>query len=166
MPSTAVTDDYVAPVFLTDEARDLNDRFYLILNNLVKTFPSYKSDPHGATYYDTSITNAQEYDTNMADMLSLQSDYFTYKNKVVHTSELLMKQVGDVDTQINVIDRDNIVLKSKLGEMANSSRSAEGMLDDSQLTRNQLFYGNIVLFLFMMGGGYMYYKNVYKAASA
>jgi hypothetical protein len=166
MPSTAVTDDYVAPVFLTDEARDLNDRFYLILNNLVKTFPSYKSDPRGATYYDTSITNTQDYDNNMADMLSLQSDYFTYKNRVVYTSELLMKQVGDVDTQINVIDRENIVLKSKLGEMANSSRSAEGMLDDSQLTRNQLFYGNIVLFLFMMGGGYMYYKNVYKATSA
>ena len=47
--------------------------------------------------------------------------------------------------------------------MANSSQSAEGMLDDTQITRNQIFYGNIILFIIMVSGGYFYYKKVIKA---
>jgi hypothetical protein len=163
MPFKAVSDDYVPPVFLTDEARDLNDRFYLILNNLVAAFPYAKTDPTGLTMNNVKITNEQDYQNSMNDMLKLQSDYFSYKNNVVYASEYLLKEVNVVDAQINILDVENTALKSQLYEMANSSRSAQGMLDDTQLTRNQLFYGNVALSLVMMAGGYLYYKKVYKA---
>ena len=73
-----------------------------------------------------------------------------------------MKYINSVDDEINILDKENKELTKKLEAMANSSHSAQGMLDDTQITRNQLFYGNIILFLIMAAGGYTYYKKVYK----
>jgi hypothetical protein len=158
--STAIKDDYVAPVFLTDEARDLNDRFYLILNNLVASFPNAKFKPSDK---QADKTNKAIYDENMGHMLSLQNDYFMYKNTVLRASEELLNDVKIIDDKINMLDAENKELKSKLNELAGSSHSAEGMLDDSQITRNQLFYGNIMLFIIMVSGGLLYYKKVRSA---
>ena len=162
MPSV-VKDDYVEPVFLTNEARDLNDRFYLLLNNLVAMFPRAKLKPDEGSLNDSTVTNKQLYDITMDKMLDLQSAYFMYKNDTVRASEDLLNHVASVDAQINVMDVENKTLKTKLNEITSSSRSTEGMLDDSQLTRNQLLYGNVLLLLVMSMGGFIYYKNVYKA---
>ena len=158
-------DDYIPPVFLSDQARDLNDRFYLILNNLVASFPFSKIKPDGKTIYDNSITNKVDYDNNMAKMLQLQNDYFLYKNSVVSNSQAVLKEMHEIDNQINVIDQQNAILRTQVNELSNSGRSAEGMLDDSQITRNQMFYGNVILFIIMASGGYLYYKKVYSVAA-
>lgn len=155
-------DNYTAPVFLTDQAKNLNDRFYLILNNLVDSYPEGKLHPNETSYADSTKTNLQIYNANMAQMMKLQSDYFIYKNSIVKSSQDLLKYINSVDDQINVLDEENKDLNKKIEEMANSSHSAEGMLDDSQITRNQLFYGNIILFLIMAAGGYTYYIKVIK----
>jgi len=163
--SNPVKDDYKEPVFLSDEAKDLNDRFYLILNNLVASFPSAKFKPNSQSINDTTLTNKQEFDNGMAQMLQLQNDYFIYKNEVLSTSDALIKKMQTLDTKINSLDKQNTVLKSQVTELANSTRSAEGMLDDSQLTRNQIFYGNIIMLLFMVTGGYLYYKKVHSVTA-
>ena len=155
-------DDYVAPVFLTDQAKNLNDKFYLILNNLVDSYPAGKLTPNETSYTDATKTNIQIYNANMAQMLKLQNDYFIYKNSIVKASQDLMKYINSVDDQINILESENKDLSVQLEEMANSSHSAEGMLDDSQITRNQIFYGNIILFSIMAVGGYTYYKKVFK----
>jgi hypothetical protein len=158
--SNTVKDNYVPPVFLTNEARDLNDRFYLILNNLVASFPNAKFKP---TDSQNNKSNKAIYDENMSQMLLLQNDYFMYRNQIIRESEELLKETKLIDDQINVLDKENKDLKNKLNDLASSSHSAEGMLDDAQITRNQLFYGNIVLFLIMVSGGFLYYKKVYSA---
>jgi hypothetical protein len=155
-------DDYVAPVFLTDQAKDLNDRFYLYLNQLVNLYPESKLNPSVVPINSTK-TNLQLYNTVMSQMMALQNDYFLYKNLIMQTSHNLLKNVNNIDNQINELDRENKILTSQLNEMANSSQSAEGMLDDTQITRNQIFYGNIILFIIMVSGGYFYYKKVIKA---
>jgi hypothetical protein len=158
-------DDYIPPVFLSDEARNLNDQFYLILNNLVASFPFSKIKPDGKTIYNNSITNKVDYDNNMANMLQLQNDYFLYKNSVVSNSQAVLKEMHEIDKQINIIDQQNAILRTQVNELSNSGRSAEGMLDDSQITRNQMFYGNVILFIIMASGGYLYYKKVYSVAA-
>ena len=155
-------DNYVAPVFLTDQAKNLNDKFYLLLTNLVDSYPESKLHPTATSSKDKSKTNLQIYNDNMTKMLKLQNDYFLYKNSIVKSSQDLMKYINSVDDQINVLDSENKALNIQIAEMANSSHSAEGMLDDSQITRNQIFYGNVILFLIMAGGGYTYYKKVLK----
>ena len=157
-------DQYVAPVFYTDQAKSLNDRFFLILNQLVDTYPESKLNPTVmAAFPNQTKTNLQLYTDNMTKMMNLQNEYFIFKNSIVKSSEQIMARVNDVDAQINVLDVENKTLLSKLDEMANSGYSAEGLLDDSQITRNQMFYGNIVLFVIMASGGYMYYKKVFPS---
>ena len=159
-------DNYVPPVFLSDQARDLNDRFYLILNNLVASYSGAKFKPDDFTIDDNTITNMNEYNKNMGQMQQLQSDYFTYRNSVVKNSEAMLTQFAEMDARVNALDAENASLKSRLADLGDSGRSAEGMLDDSQITRNQMFYGNIVLFIIMVAGGIFYYKKVYKASPA
>ena len=159
----AVKDDYIPPVFLTDGARDLNDRFYLILNNLVAAFPYSKIKPTDRTPDNNSITNKADYDTNMALMLQLQNDYFIYKNSVVSNSDAVLQKMVTIDNQVNILDKKNAILRARVNELTNSGHSAEGMLDDSQITHNQMFYGNVILFIIIASGGYIYYKKVYSA---
>jgi hypothetical protein len=155
-------DDYVAPVFLTDTAKILNDKFYLILNNLISTYPANKLIGSETSKIDSTKTNAQVYQDNMMQMMNLQNQYFIYKNSIAKNSQDMLVFMNSVDDQINVLDAKNKKLSDKLAAMSGSTYSAEGMLDDSQMTRNQVFYGNIVLFGIMATGGYMYYKKVMK----
>jgi hypothetical protein len=155
-------DNYTAPVFLTDQAKNLNDKFYLILNNLVDSYPEGKLNPSEKSNIDNTKTNIQVYNANMSEMVNLQRDYFLYKNSIVKSSQDLMKYINSVDDQINILDKENKSLNLQIQELITSSHSARGMLDDSQITRNQIFYGNIILFLIMAAGGYTYYKKVYK----
>lgn len=155
-------DNYIAPVFLTDQAKDLNDRFYLLLNNLVDIYPDYKLNPTTKSTIDNTKTNLQVYTDNMTLINNLQTEYFIYKNSIVSNSLELLKEMNSIDDEINVLDNENKKMSKQIDEMANSSYSAEGMLDDSQITRNQIFYGNIILFIMMVYGGYIYYKKVIK----
>jgi hypothetical protein len=155
-------DDYVAPVFLTDQAKNLNDSFYLTLDELVKSYPEAKLHPSENSVKDATKTNLQYYNAIMLDMMNLQNKYFMYKNSIAVNSQGLIAQINDIDDKINVLDADNLELKRKINEMANSSQSAEGMLDDRQITRNQVLMGNIILFIIMATGGFFYYKKVIK----
>ena len=157
MPSL---DDYVAPVFLTDTAKNLNDRFYLLLNNLVDSHPYSKVDSSGISLKDPSQTNAQFYNSTMAQMMQLQNDYFIYKNSIAKNSQDMLAFMNSVDDKINVIDAENKSLTKQINDMASSTHSAEGLLDDSQMTRNQVMVGNMLLLVIIGTGGLMYYKKV------
>ena len=156
---TGLTDDYTPIVFLTDKAKELNDRFYLILEQLVATYPNAKTNPQSIVSNDNSNNNLAEYTSHMANMKQLQSDYFLYKNQVITDGETILKHLKETDDAINVLDLSNEKMKTRVDELAGSSNSAEGMLDDTQLTRNQLFVGNIVLFAIIAAGGFIYYKK-------
>ena len=57
------------------------------------------------------------------------------------------------------------MLTTRIQSLKASGYSAEGLLNDTQLTRNQLYFGNIFLFLVMSGTGYLYYKKMSSASS-
>ena len=67
------------PFALTDKTRDLNDRFYLILDKIVKSYPSSKLQPN-----DNTLKSV--YNESMAQMEKLQTEYFVYKNSIVKAS--------------------------------------------------------------------------------
>jgi hypothetical protein len=133
---------------LTGKAKNLNDKFYLILNELVKTYPS------------TKLRSTVEFDQNMAQMLNLENEYFIYKNEVVSASETIQKQNTITDEKINVYERQNKVLRLKLDHLKTSSYSAEGLFDDAQITRNELLVSNFILFAAISGSCFMYYKSM------
>lgn len=152
-------DNYIAPTFLTDEAKALNDRFYLILNEVVKSFPEAKLKPNLRSS-DKTKTNKQLHDANMKQMLVLQNDYFLYKNDIMRESEKVLKGIVETDVVIYIMDELNKALNDKLIELKASSHSAEGLFDDTQVTRNELLYGNFFLFTLIAIGGFFVYKKI------
>ena len=148
------------PIVLIDESKDLNNKFYLILNEIVKTYPSAKLNPALKSKYDITQTNSVLYEENMQKLVNLQNEYFLYKNKVVSASETILQSITETDTQINILENKNKVLSVQLENLKNSSYSAEGLFDDTQITRNQLLISNIIFFSVICGGGFMYFKRL------
>jgi len=147
-----ISQPFTSPTILTGKAKNLNDKFYLLLNEIVKTYPSSKfnADPVSSTLHTE----------NMARILVLQNDYFLYKNEVVDASEKIQYNIAVVDEHINVLEGQNKVLSLELDNLKNSSYSAEGLFDDAQITRNELLVSNFILFATICGGGFMYYKSI------
>jgi len=87
-----------------------------------------------------------------------------YKDELIRNNQTIIKNMNTIDEQINKLDDENKNLKTQLASLKGSSYSAEGMLDDSKITRNQILVGNIFLCIIVAGGGFMYYKNFVAAA--
>jgi hypothetical protein len=151
------------PLFLTDKAKMLNDKFYLQLNETVKSYPSSKATPDGIAIYNRSETNKEMHEANMVKMLNLQNEYFIYKNDVIKSNETIQTEINEIDKEVNGLEAQNKVLSTQLDSLKGSSYSAEGLFDDAQITRNQLLFSNIVLFATIAGIGYMYYKSIKNA---
>ena len=147
------------PIVLTDKAADLNDKFYLILNEMVKTYTTSKMNPASPSKYDRRKSNSTIFYENMKLMMELQNQYFLYKNDVVRATEKIDKVIEITDKKINTLEAQNKVLSAQLANLKSSSHSAEGLFDDTKITRNQLLISNFILFGVMCGGGFLYYKN-------
>ena len=142
------------PFDLTDKTKALNDRFYLILNKIVESYPSTKSNPNDSNF------NKGIYNENMKKMEDLQNEYFLYKNEVMKMTENIQNDIIDGNDEINALEAQNKVLRIHYGSLKSSSYSAEGLFDDAQISRNQLLVSNTILFCIIAGGGFMYYKKM------
>ena len=147
--------DMINSNLLTEKANNLNDRFFLILNEIVKVFPEAKINETGSSRYDITQTNKEVYDKLMQEMLKLQTEYFMFNNLVTKETNEMLKLVNGLDSSIQSVDNNNKELLARLSELKGSSYSAEGLFDDAQLTRNQILFGNVVLFIVISVGGYV-----------
>ena len=155
-----MTDTPKLPLVLNAKASELNDKFYLILNEIVKTYPTAKFQGSNPSKYDRNVTNDALYDANMRDLVKLQNDYFLYKNEVVQEGDAIQKIIHALDKQINGLETQNEVLRAQFSNLKASSYSAEGLFDDTQINRNQLLISNFILFGVICAGGFFYYKSV------
>lgn len=146
----------VSPLALTDKTKDLNDRFYLILNEIVYNYPKTKLQPAGLM----PTAEQSAYNDNMTKMENLQNEYFMYKNEINRTNENLQSFIIKTNDSIDAIEAQNIILNVQYEELKNSSNSAIGLFDDAQISRNQLLVSNIIFFSIMVGCGYGYYKSL------
>ena len=129
-------DDYVGPVFFTDRAKELNDKFYLILNEVVAKYPNYKINPDGlwknkSKMAPEEITNFNAFNESMNKMKKLQNEYFLYYNNVTRESERLSVSGRDVDDKISVFNNKINTLTTKIKSLKASGYSAEGLLNPS-----------------------------------
>jgi hypothetical protein len=148
------------PMVLIDKSKDLNDRFYLILNEVVKTYPSANLHPDVYSKYDNRQKNDALYTSNLAELHTLQNEYFLYKIEVVRASQNMLQTVADLDAQITILENKNKVLNVQFDNLKSNSYSAEGLFDDAQITRNQLLISNFILFGVICTGGVMFYKKI------
>ena len=152
--------DMINSSLLTNKAKYLNDRFFLLLNEIVKIFPDAKIKPTVMSTYDKSKTNKQLYDFSIDQMLKLQTEYFMFNNLVTRETNDMLKKLIKLDSNIRTTDNKNKELHDKLIDLKGSTYSAEGLFDDAQISRNQILFGNVVLFLAISAGGYIGYKKI------
>ena len=143
------------PFALTDKTKDLNDRFYLIMNKIIKVYPTTKIKKN-----DTATMSL--YNENMGKLEKLQNEYFLYKNTVFKASEDIQRDITSGNDKVNALEGQTKVLKVELENLKSSAHSAQGLFDDTQISRNQLLVSNIILFCIMAGGGFMYYRSIKK----
>lgn len=142
------------PFDITDKTKSLNDRFYLIMNKIVESYPSTKLNPSDSNF------NKRIYNENMRKMENLQNEYFLYKNEVMKITENIQNDIIGGNDEINALEAQNKVLRLHYDSLKSSSYSAEGLFDDAQISRNQLLVSNTILFCIIAGGGFMYYKKI------
>ena len=140
------------PEYYVKRRKELNDRYYLILNEITTLFPKYKSSPDSPTY-------STEFITDTGNMNKLQSDFFLLRNGLEKNISSLGKEIRQVESKISNIEKENRNLSGKVRALKGGGDAAQGMFDDTQLIYNQQVIGNLLLGGAIAGIGVIYYKS-------
>ena len=96
-------DNQIDTNILTTKAKDLNDRFFLLLNEIVKVFPDAKINPDTNSKYDLSKDNIEMYNEAMGKMLELQNEYFMFNNTITKETNNMLDYVTNLDKNIQLL---------------------------------------------------------------
>lgn len=124
----------------TNKKKELNQRFFIIVDEVVKTYPNFKSNPD-------SPVKSEIYKKNISNLDKLQLDYFLFKNDLEKRVDNVHKEVKQIDDDIYELDEENKRLKRELALLVNGDNAAGGRLVDSRALYNIQFTGNIILFI-------------------
>jgi hypothetical protein len=127
---------------------EVNDGFYLILDQLVTLIPNYRTYPNLTVYSEKYGKNLQNFKENQADFFMLKNEMETDLGKIDDNIEIK-------NSKINILDVEIKLLKDKLESLKNSNDAGEGMLTDTELLHNQKYIGNWILFGTILGLCYM-----------
>ena len=123
---------------------ELNKRYELIIDEIVKTYPNYKANPKFNAY-------SQAYKNNMANLQKLQTDYFLLKNNLNKDTDELQKDIKQIDEMLYELEEETKVKREEYAYLKNSDNAAHGQLTDSKTLYNQQLLGNWLLLLTFSG---------------
>jgi hypothetical protein len=139
------------PSHFKDLRRELTQRYNIIIDEVVKTYPSYKANPQFNNYEDT-------YKKNISNLEKLQTEIFLLKNNLNKSTTELQKDIKEIDDKIYLLEEENIKLRDELALLTNSDNAAHGRLTDSRTLYNQKLVSNYLLLSFLM---YAVYKTTF-----
>ena len=142
---------YKAPSYYEKKIKELNQRYYLVLDELVKLFPKNKMFPNYLAY-------SKPFTNDMSNLIKLQADFFLFKNNLESDIDTLDKEIKNINEQIENLEQENKQLTKRLESLQNSNNASHGMLSDTKLLYNQKLLGNWLLFALIVGAGYKYLK--------
>jgi len=137
------------PSHFKDLRRELTQRYNIIIDEVVKTYPSYKANPQFNNYEDS-------YKKNISNLEKLQTEIFLLKNNLNKSTNELQKDIKEIDDKIYLLEEENIKLRDELALLTNSDNAAHGRLTDSRTLYNQKLVSNYLLLSFLM---YAVYKT-------
>ena len=127
---------------------ELNDGFYLILDELVTLIPNYRTYPKLTVY-------SEKYGKSLQNFKENQADFFMLKNEMENDLGKIDENIENKNSKINKLDSEIKLLKDKLDSLNNSNDAGEGMLTDTELLHNQKYIGNWILLVTILGLCYM-----------
>jgi hypothetical protein len=132
----------------TAQLNEVNDGFYLILDELVTLLPNYRTYPNLPIY-------AENYGVALQNFKENQADFFMLKNEMENDLQMIDNTIEIKNSQINKLDTEIKVLKERLDSLINTNDAGEGLLTDTELLHNQKYVGNIILLITVLGLCYM-----------
>jgi hypothetical protein len=132
----------------TTQLNEINDGFYLIIDELVLLIPNYRTYPNLPTY-------AENYGAALQNFKEIQAEFFMLKNNIENDLQVIDNNIEIKNSQIGVLDAEINVLKDRLDSLINSNDAGEGLLTDTELLHNQKYVGNMILLITVLGLCYM-----------
>ncbi len=142
------------PSYFNQNIKELNQRYFLIIDEIVKTFPKYKSSPKLNSF-------EEPYNKNINNLRNLQAEYFLLKNNLNKNTDELQKEIKQIDDVLYVLEEEIKVLTRELRDLNNSDNAASGMFTDSRNLYNIQFFGNTILFIIIFSMGVSSFSSTY-----
>jgi hypothetical protein len=141
---------YRPPSYYEKSIKDLNVRYYAVLESIANIFPKTKLHPDFPAY-------SKPFTKDMSTLNKLQTDFFLFRNDLESDMEHLDKDIRNVNDRIAHFEKENKELSVTLNSLLNSNNATYGMLHDSKLLYNQELTGNWLMFFILTGVVYKYY---------
>jgi hypothetical protein len=131
---------------------NLNNRFFLILENYKKTYPMFKLNP---TYdqYSTSMATSQ------GNLTALQHKLFMTKNSLEKNIVKNNNNIVETDKTINKLIGENKKLTGNVGDLRDSAQSAKGLISEERKIYNLELLKLTTLIVGMAAMGGIIYKT-------
>jgi hypothetical protein len=141
-----------SPASFTKTSNELNQRYVIILDEIVKTYPNYKANPKFNAY-------SQAYSKNMGNLQQLQTEYFLFKNTLAKDTDELQKDIKEIDEMLYELEEETKLKREEYTNLKNSDNAAHGRLTDSTTLYKQQLLGNWLLLLTFSGLTYNLFRK-------
>ena len=134
-----------------DRLKEIDDYFYLSINELRSVMPKYFTNPDIDAY---SI----KYNSDIQNLNNAQQELFLLKNDVEKSMNDYDDNINQIDKQIKTLDKGNNKLSKKLASLIERNYGGKGMLIDTNVLYTQKKYANYLfagIIICVIGG---YYK--------
>ena len=138
------------PEYYRTLQNELNEIYFIVLNEITIMTPKYKSQPIFQSY-------AKSMKADTENLRALQMDFFSLHNHLEKDIDTLENEIRQTDNQIAILEEENAVLKKQFTNLTGSDNAAIGMLNDTELLHNQYLFGNwLLLSVFIIAGRFVY----------
>ena len=120
------------------------------LTDIKLIFESLESDGLNPNMDATSIQVSNNTYSETYDELVL------LKNQIINDMETMLQNVNTEHNNITKYDEENEKLRTRYIDIKDKIEGAIGMRDDAQTLYNHEYYGNILVFLSIIGGSVLY----------
>ena len=139
-----------------EELKNLNDQFFLTLDEYTAMYPLYKLNPDYEEYQSIYETDKGNMQTNKSDIFLLQNNL--EKDIVTQDNNLIM-----INNQIKKLEKENKKLKKEFNSLGSQDKAALGAAQEYQLLYNENLGSIIGLTVATIATGVLvYYKNKSK----
>ena len=140
------------PKYYREKLNEQNINFFIVLDELIKMYPSYKSNPDYPEYQNM-------FAVDMGNFEKSKQDLFLLKNAIEKDSNTLNKNIIEINEMIYWLEKENKNLKENYNISSNDILSSEGLIDQKQELYNEKILNLIFLILGVISIGVMNYKE-------
>ena len=134
-----------------DKLNEINDYFYLTINELGTVMPKHFTNPDIDAY-------SVKYNADIQYLNNAQQQLFLLKNDIEKSTDDYDNNINQIDKQLKTLDKGNNKLSKKLASLIERNYGGKGMLVDTNVLYTQKKYANYLFAgIIVCIGGY-YYK--------